>query len=507
VNDIDGLILLDNGEDTLIGGVGEMPGTTDVAPLTTPPVLETTTIGNKNGTDGNDTLTGVQNDTLVGGAGDDLLVARLGNNTLTGGLGQDIFQFAGLGSPRAFNVITDFDPLNDTIQIDLAVGGQFSDLTTAQVGNDATISFNGTQIATVQNTLVAALSDILVVAGADLPVNPFATLVPIATNAGLLQLTPSIGTSGLVFNKISHQATNRNELGIFAVDNIDGNVNGVAPGQSGYLAEVLKRSQVVFSALSGNAIDTALDGLASRTINLAANSAFGFYLAVNGSIDDNPNPANVLFSFPSNTNSFQNAQITQPGGITQVVFEETSGGGDKDFNDLVFQIQSATGTAPIGITQQSSREIFDLTAVATTAKATFTVQRDAGFNNHIGFYKIEDAQGSIKVGNTTLKPGDAGYLQAAIQGRLAGIDLVGTNNQTVTSSSDFLGGALYAPLLIANAATANADFSNVYTAYRLGNADKADHIRLLGDNTFGFEDLAGGGDRDFNDLIVKATFA
>jgi Domain of unknown function (DUF4114) len=51
------------------------------------------------------------------------------------------------------------------------------------------------------------------------------------------------------------------------------------------------------------------------------------------------------------------------------------------------------------------------------------------------------------------------------------------------------------------------DFSNVYTAYRLGNADRADHIRLLGDNTFGFEDLAGGGDRDFNDLIIKATFA
>jgi hypothetical protein len=506
VNNMDDLILLDNGEDILIDAVGEMPGTTNVAPPTTTPVLETTAIGNKNGTDGDDTLTGVQNDTLVGGAGDDLLVARLGNNTLIGGLGQDIFQFAGLGSPRSFNVIADFDPLNDTIQIDLA-GGQFSDLTTAQVGNDATISFNGTQLATVQNTLVAALSDILVVSGSDSPVNPSATLVPIATNAGLLQLTPSIGTSSLTINKISHQATNRNELGIFAVDNIDGTINGIAPSQSGYLAEVVKRSQVVFSALSGNAVDTALDGLNSRTISLPANSAFGFYLAVNGSIDDSPNPANVLFSFPSSTNSSQNAQITQPNGITQVVFEETSGGGDRDFNDLVFQIQTATGTAPIGITQQGSREIFDLTAVATTAKATFTVQRDAGFDNHISFYKIEDAQGSIKVGNATLKPGDAGYLQAAVQGRLAGIDLVGTNGQTVTSSGDFLGGALYAPLLISNSATANADFSNVYTAYSLGNADRADHIRLLGDNTFGFEDLAGGGDRDFNDLIIKATFA
>jgi hypothetical protein len=31
-----------------------------------------------------------------------------------------------------------------------------------------------------------------------------------------------------------------------------------------------------------------------------------------------------------------------------------------------------------------------------------------------------------------------------------------------------------------------------------------DHIRLLGNNTFGFEDLAGGGDNDFNDVIIQA---
>ncbi|MBE8970454.1 DUF4114 domain-containing protein, partial [Nostocales cyanobacterium LEGE 12452] len=27
----------------------------------------------------------------------------------------------------------------------------------------------------------------------------------------------------------------------------------------------------------------------------------------------------------------------------------------------------------------------------------------------------------------------------------------------------------------------------------------------LGNNTFGFEDLRGGGDKDFNDLIVRVT--
>jgi hypothetical protein len=38
----------------------------------------------------------------------------------------------------------------------------------------------------------------------------------------------------------------------------------------------------------------------------------------------------------------------------------------------------------------------------------------------------------------------------------------------------------------------------VYFENTLGNADKVDHIRLLGDNKFAFEDLLGGGDKDFN---------
>jgi hypothetical protein len=51
-----------------------------------------------------------------------------------------------------------------------------------------------------------------------------------------------------------------------------------------------------------------------------------------------------------------------------------------------------------------------------------------------------------------------------------------------------------------------ADFINIYTAYRIGNANNTDHIWLLADNSFGFEDLLRSGDRDFNDLIVKVTF-
>ena len=39
----------------------------------------------------------------------------------------------------------------------------------------------------------------------------------------------------------------------------------------------------------------------------------------------------------------------------------------------------------------------------------------------------------------------------------------------------------------------------------IADPDKVDHFRLLGDNTFGVEDLYGGGDRDFNDLVINVN--
>ncbi|NJM23678.1 MAG: DUF4114 domain-containing protein [Richelia sp. SM1_7_0] len=47
--------------------------------------------------------------------------------------------------------------------------------------------------------------------------------------------------------------------------------------------------------------------------------------------------------------------------------------------------------------------------------------------------------------------------------------------------------------------------NQVYFAYLGANPDKVDHIRLLGNNTFGFEDILGGGDLDYNDVIVKVN--
>jgi Domain of unknown function (DUF4114)/RTX calcium-binding nonapeptide repeat (4 copies) len=462
------------------------------------------------GGDGDDTLYADRNDTIVGGLGNDVIYGGLGGNTLTGGQGKDVFWTANVDVPTTPNIITDFSQQNDTIRVNLAGVTKFSDLAVAQKGIDATLSLGGNQIAILKNTLVSALNSTTVVVDAGAPNSaglPLPLLSPITPGAGIFQLSQSLGTfTGLRFNKISSQASNRNELGIFTLDDDKGTINGITPDKNNYLAEVLKRSQVVFSTLSDSPIDKSLNGPSTRTVELPINSKFGFYLALNTTSDESPTASNIVYSFPTNTGAFQNSQVTQVAGLTQINFEDIPGGGDRDFDDLIFQVEVAPSPAPLASGMQGGREIYDLVNAATTNKVTFEIKRDAAYDNHIGFYKIEDALGTIKVGTTVLKPGDDGYRKAVIQGRIAGVDLVGVNGQTISSSGEFLGGALYAPLLIANASNANSDFSNVYTAYSLGNADRADHIRLLADNTFGFEDLAGGGDRDFNDVIVKAIF-
>jgi hypothetical protein len=186
-----------------------------------------------------------------------------------------------------------------------------------------------------------------------------------------------------------------------------------------------------------------------------------------------------------------------------------------DFKDLVVTIKATTETSPLGtaIQNQSGAEIIDLRDAVSTVQAEFSVYREAAYNNYVGFYRIEDTEGSITdpLTGDVLKPGDAGYIQAAVSNRIAGIDLSVANQSTATLSGEFAPGSLFAPFIIVNASPTEVLDTNtqndpaVYFAFIGANSDGVDHIRLLGNNVFGFEDLPQGGDLDYNDVIVRAN--
>lgn len=94
-----------------------------------------------------------------------------------------------------------------------------------------------------------------------------------------------------------------------------------------------------------------------------------------------------------------------------------------------------------------------------------------------------------------------------------GLDLTVSNQGAATFITNLNGGLLYAPLIISNGKpeelldnNSNND-PNVYFGSSIANPGRFDHIRLLGNNTWGFEDLPLGGDRDYNDVIVQANFS
>ncbi len=85
----------------------------------------------------------------------------------------------------------------------------------------------------------------------------------------------------------------------------------------------------------------------------------------------------------------------------------------------------------------------------------------------------------------------------------------GTANYTGTFQPD----SIFAPFIIIDGkpdaivdSNANND-PKVYFSFLGANSDKVDHIRLLGNNTFGFEDLPNGGDKDYNDVIVRVNLS
>ena len=200
---------------------------------------------------------------------------------------------------------------------------------------------------------------------------------------------------------------------------------------------------------------------------------------------------------------------------------ETSREEDTRIQNLAFRTDTVIdgitggGSGGNGYIAQGINEILDLTGLSgETTQVNIEVTREARFNNVVGFYAIENVEGGVidPLTGSIINPGEAGYQQAALANRVE-VLLTGQNGRTNEFTAELVTSKLLSSFLVVDStidALFDADTFNdptVYFNYTGANADGIDHVRLLGDNTFGYEDLAGGGDNDFNDVVVKMTFA
>ncbi|OKH29897.1 hypothetical protein FACHB389_25290 [Nostoc calcicola FACHB-389] len=307
------------------------------------------------------------------------------------------------------------------------------------------------------------------------------------------------GDKGKLSIKIKDNTSkNVNELGVFTVDDEEGRIDGIAPGAEGYTQAALSRSKVILSTL--------------------ANLPNGFNPTDLKNILEFDSDTNVRFYLVSNSTT--QAVLSGETPLSNVSFSSgitnNGQGFSLNFQNLVVNVEPSDEETSLGTGLQGKYqgELIDLRSVTEAVTAKFIVNREAKYNNYVGFYQVTDENGGIDTnsdGQADILVGQAGYTQAAVRNRVVGIDLTVNNQGTANYTGTFESGSLFAPFIIVNArpnAVENGNANqNVYFSFLGANSDKVGHIRLLGNNTFGFEDLPNGGDKDYNDMIVQVQLA
>jgi Putative Ig domain/Domain of unknown function (DUF4114) len=321
----------------------------------------------------------------------------------------------------------------------------------------------------------------------------------------------NVSGSGKVKVSLLGKNTKRvNEVGVFKLDN-NNRVNGIAPGADGFAKAALENSSVMFSTLP----DRTTDGLnPSQTFDVNDGDRLGFLLVSNGSVEEDLK--NNKFSNVSTSIDPANPYVRDP--LEVIEYQGSYTLNWQENNDLVLDVLSLdfqvdnTPTTPLSsissLQGQKEGETIDLREfIGQDVQATFTIKRDAKYNDTVNFYKIDDAAGTVtSPSGVQLRPQDPGYIQAVLSNAIAGLNLVTRNGQTTSIEKTIRGGSLYAPVLMSNVTASNSNGEHVFTPFSLDNTDRTDHVRLLGNNTFGFEDMLNGGDKDFNDVIIQASF-
>jgi hypothetical protein len=251
----------------------------------------------------------------------------------------------------------------------------------------------------------------------------------------------------------------------------------------------------------------------SRIVSALEGDKLGFFVTTNPGDDDDADAE----TFRSTD---ENSRITiadvDADGILDIQFANEDG-------STAFIISSLgteeTSTADTNIEDGSA--IIDLTDEAGTINFAVDIFRQAAFNNIVGVYNIDALTGE------NLTPGaddfdSEAYINAALD-NLTGTTLINSGDgQAFTDEPISLaGGSRYGIFVITDIDLEDDDDDDegddteqalddarngdleIYFPFLGANSDEVSHIKLLGDNTFGIEDLDGGGDQDFNDIVLS----
>ena len=259
------------------------------------------------------------------------------------------------------------------------------------------------------------------------------------------------------------------------------------------LAEIKTRAKTLFNTLESTDTTsiTSSTELYNKEILLGNDQTAHFFLVSDGDITS-VNALEDLNLIKVTTSDGTSASLTSSTGNVSLTAEQIST--DQDLDDLIGQYQDIS-------------PILDLESVPTnigTITASVEVAREADIDSTMGFYKVLNNSGDVldSVTGNVISTSASNYSSVALSSSNLVTELAGfrtdddtTSLSNVASIDDY---SLLAPYASAE--------SEIFFAFAEANSDGIAHIKTLGNNIFGLEDLKGGGDLDYDDLIVRLDF-
>lgn len=297
------------------------------------------------------------------------------------------------------------------------------------------------------------------------------------------------------FDFLQALSKNKNELGFYVVDDLSGTVDGANPNAGNYWAKVAASGtrQVIFSFGPGGS-------RTPKTFTLAAGTKIAFYLSSNRSFNNAMNAPKALFASVRDANiddKFYSEHFTDRSTGRAIYGFEDTRGGDRDFNDMVFSVRKTITNPAVGALA------VDLAGAGQTVKAQFAMlptlnSRYRPMGGEIGIFEVLDDLGTIAAPiasnpNRTLKPGDAGYAQAALSQLSRQVlytqgDKPGETKRTLTMAGGSKFGIYYLPRSTASSFLTRNPGNNIlagqpiaYFSFAAANPDGGkEHMRSYG---------------------------
>jgi len=253
------------------------------------------------------------------------------------------------------------------------------------------------------------------------------------------------------------------------------------------LSTLRARAQILFFTLEASDVVLPESVNFGGQFRLMNGQSIRFFEVIASTLDEltSTGDARLRFLAPSDLRNGQRSIAYS--SVSGVSFSLDLLEGEQGLNEIIGQ-------------QQGEAPLLDFTSIGSgrAVRGTIALGREAAFDSIVGFYRTFDVWGSVRSENgEILRPGDVGYSAAALDP---------SNRVDVISGLSVSDGATDLRTIELGETTFLAPFAQVngstFFAFADANADGFGHFRVLGQNLLGFEDVFGGGDRDFDDLVI-----